>query len=259
MMRITLLGTGTSTGVPMIACDCTVCRSDDPRDKRLRVSVLIEHGDKNIVIDTSADFREQMLRHQVTHLESVIYTHHHYDHIAGFDDLRAFQFLRKKAPTCYADAATADNIKRVFNYAFGAAIQKGGGLPEVPVKEISTTPFDVLGLNVIPVPLLHGKMPILGFRIGGFAYLTDCNSIPTSSMELLKGLEVLVLDGLRHKPHPTHLSIGEAVALAKKIGARMTYLTHMNHDILHERDERHLPHDVRFGYDGLSFEIASLN
>src|ERR1041385_582133 len=221
-MRVTLLGTGTSTGVPMVACDCIVCRSNDPRDKRLRVSVLIEHEDKNIVIDTSADFREQMLRHRVSHLEAVIYTHHHYDHIAGFDDLRAFQFLRKKAPTCYADKATADNIKRVFNYAFGAAMQKGGGLPEVPLQTIGTEPFDVLGLDVVPVPLLHGQMPILGFRIGGFAYLTDCNKIPSGSMGLLNDLEVLVLDGLRHKPHPTHLSIEESVTLADKVGARMT-------------------------------------
>ena len=255
-MRVTLLGTGTSTGVPMVACDCIVCRSNDPRNKRLRVSVLIEHEDKNIVIDTSADFREQMLRHRVSHLEAVIYTHHHYDHIAGFDDLRAFQFLRKKAPTCYADKATADNIKRVFNYAFGAAMQKGGGLPEVPLQTIGTEPFDVLGLDVVPVPLLHGQMPILGFRIGGFAYLTDCNKIPSGSMGLLNDLEVLVLDGLRHKPHPTHLSIEESVTLAGKVGPRMTYLTHMNHDILHARDEKLLPHSVRFGYDGLSFEIA---
>jgi phosphoribosyl 1,2-cyclic phosphate phosphodiesterase len=255
-LKITLLGTGTSTGVPMVACDCTVCRSDDPRDKRLRVSVLIEHEDKNIVIDTSADFREQMLRNNVRHLEAVIYTHHHYDHIAGFDDLRAFQFLRKKAPTCYADAATADNIKRVFNYAFGAAMQKGGGLPEVPVEIIGTVRFDVLGLNVIPIPLLHGKMPILGFRIGSFAYLTDCSKIPSTSMKLLRDLDVLVLDGLRHKPHPTHLSIEESVKIADKLGARMTYLTHMNHDILHARDEKHLPSNVRFGYDGLSFVLS---
>lgn len=255
-MRVTLLGTGTSTGVPMIACNCEVCRSNDPRDKRLRVSVLIEHDSKNIVIDTSADFREQMLRHKVTHLEAVLYTHHHYDHIAGFDDLRAFQFLRKKAPVCYADAPTAVNIKRVFNYAFGAATQKGGGLPEVPIKVIDTTPFDVFGLQTIPVPLLHGNMEILGFRIGSFAYLTDCSSVPSGSMTLLTGLEVLILDGLRHKPHPTHLSIEESVMLARKIGAQTTYLTHMNHDILHARDEQLLPADVRFGYDGLSFDVS---
>jgi phosphoribosyl 1,2-cyclic phosphate phosphodiesterase len=240
----------------MVACNCRVCQSNDPRDKRLRVSALIEDEGSNILIDTSADFREQMLRHHVTHMEAILYTHAHYDHIAGFDDLRAFQFLRKKAPPCYADEHTAERIKRTFDYAFGAAIQKGGGLPEVPINVIGLEPFDLVGLRVVPVPLLHGKQPILGFRIGGFAYLTDCSEVPRSSFALLEDLDILVLDGLRPKPHPTHLSISEAVDVAKKIGARMTYLTHMNHDIMHAEIDQALPATVKLSYDGLSFEIV---
>lgn len=254
-MKVTLLGTGTSTGVPMIGCGCRICRSTDPRDKRLRVSVLIEHEERNILIDTSADFRQQMLSHAVTHLEAILYTHSHYDHIAGFDDIRAFQFLRRKAPTCYADEPTAAHIRRTFDYAFGAATQAGGGLPEVPLAIIDEQPFDLLGLRIIPVPLIHGMLSILGFRIGGFAYLTDCSEIPEASFPLLEGLDTLVLDGLRHKPHPTHFSISEAVHVAERIAPRITYLTHMNHDVLHKQTERELPESVRLAYDGLSFNL----
>lgn len=256
-MKVTLLGTGTSTGVPMIGCQCRVCRSPDPRDKRLRVSALIEHDGNNVLIDTSADFRQQMLEHKVMHLEAVLYTHSHNDHIVGFDDIRAFQFLRRKAPTCYADQGTAARIRRTFDYAFGAATQQGGGLPQVPFEVIDERPFDVLGLRVIPVPLLHGQLPILGFRVGGFAYLTDCSKIPEASFALLEGLDTLILDGLRPKPHPTHFSIAEAVAHAERIAPRITYLTHMNHDVLHEQTERELPAQVRLAYDGLSFEVTS--
>jgi phosphoribosyl 1,2-cyclic phosphate phosphodiesterase len=254
-VKITLLGTGTSVGVPMIGCKCKTCRSNDPHDKRLRVSVLIEHRKSNIVIDTSADFRQQMLAHGVTHLEAVLYTHEHYDHIAGFDDLRAFQFLRQKAPACYAAPEVAAHIRKTFDYAFGAAIQTGGGLPEVDMIEMDGRPFPLLGLTIIPIPLLHGKLPILGFRIGSFAYLADCSEIPVASYPLLEGLDTFVLDGLRFKPHPTHLSISEAVTVTERIAPRITYLTHINHDVLHEKTERALPANVRLGYDGLTFDI----
>jgi phosphoribosyl 1,2-cyclic phosphate phosphodiesterase len=256
-MKITLLGTGTSVGVPMIGCKCKTCRSKNPRDKRLRVSVLIEHRKNNIVIDTSADFRQQMLTHRVTHLEAVLYTHQHYDHIAGFDDLRAFQFLKQKAPVCYATKLVAERLRKTFDYAFGAAMQTGGGLPEVDIVEIDDLPFSLHGLDVIPIPLLHGTLPILGFRIGQFAYLTDCSEIPESSFPLLGDLDTLVLDGLRFKPHPTHLTIEQATAIADRIAPRITYLTHMNHDVLHKTSERTLPKHVRLGYDGLSFELPN--
>ncbi len=242
----------------MIACHCRICRSTDPRDKRLRVSALIENGKDNILIDTSADFRQQMLSQQVTHLEAILYTHKHYDHIAGFDDLRAFQFLNKKSPLCYATLETTDYIRKTFDYAFGAAIQSGGGLPKIPFRVIDEKPFKACGLEVIPIPLMHGLMPILGFRIGGFAYLTDCSAIPEASFPLLEGLDTLILDGLRFKPHSTHFTIEEAIANAERIAPRVTYLTHMNHDVLHEETELALPAHVRLGFDGLSFELEGI-
>ena len=194
-----------------------------------------------------------MLKAKVTHLEAVLYTHKHYDHIGGFDDLRAFQFLKQKAPICFATPETAQHIRRTFDYAFGAALQKGGGLPEVKIKEIGVRPFQLFGLKVMPVPLFHGNLPILGFRIGKFAYLTDCSEIPESSFGLLGGLDVLILDGLRFKPHPTHLSIEQAISQAEHIAPRITYLTHMNHDVMHEAAEQNLPRNVRLAYDSLTF------
>lgn len=241
----------------MIGCPCEVCHSTDPRDKRLRVSVLIEHEASNLLIDTSADFRQQMLAHNVRHLEAILYTHEHYDHIAGFDDLRAFQFLKKKAPVCFAPESVAIRLANTFDYAFGAAKQKGGGLPQVPIITIDERPFSLHELNIIPVPILHGTIPIFGFRIGGFAYLTDCSEIPEASFSLLRGLDTLVLDGLRFKAHPTHFSISEAVIQAERIAPRITYLTHINHDVMHAKTERELPPHVRLAYDGLTFEIPS--
>ena len=196
-----------------------------------------------------------MLSLDVTHLEAILYTHSHYDHIGGFDDLRAFQFLARKSPMCYASEETLAQIKRMFAYAFGSAIQSGGGLPNVPFTTITDETFVVCGFTVQPVPLLHGKLKIYGFRVGGFAYLTDCSGIPEASYDLLKGLDVLVLDGLRFKEHPTHFSVTEALAQAERIAPRMTYLTHMNHDVLHAATEEMLPPNVRLAYDGLSFEF----
>jgi phosphoribosyl 1,2-cyclic phosphate phosphodiesterase len=256
-MKITILGTGTSTGIPMIACPCETCHSTDPRDTRLRVSALIEHGDVNVLIDTSADFRQQMLAHRVTHLEAILYTHKHYDHIAGFDDLRAFQFLKKKSPVCFATKETAGHIMKTFDYAFGAAKQSGGGLPKARFFEIDHRPFGFRGLAITPIPLLHGKMPILGFRVGGFAYLTDCSEIPESSYKLLEGLDTLILDGLRFKPHTTHFTIEQATSEAERIAPRITYLTHMNHDVMHEKTERDLPPHVRLAYDGLQIVTSN--
>jgi phosphoribosyl 1,2-cyclic phosphate phosphodiesterase len=254
-MRITILGTGTSTGVPMIGCSCRVCTSSDQRDKRQRVSALIESGSATLLIDTSADFRAQMLTHHVRKLDAVLYTHYHYDHIAGFDDLRAFQFLKLPVPTCYANQETLDVIKKTFAYAFGEAKQSGGGLPNIPFKLIGTDPFIIGDLRIEPIPVDHGNMITLGYRIGSFAYLTDCNRIGPASKEKLRNLDTLVLDGLRYLPHPTHFSIDESVAIAQELKPRMTYLTHMNHDILHAECEERLPDSVRLGFDGLRFEL----
>lgn len=237
----------------MIGCTCPVCRSSDPRDKRLRVSALIEFSDKKLLIDTSADFRQQMLALDVRNLDAILYTHSHYDHISGFDDLRAFQFLAKKAPMCYATDDTYKYIRRTFPYAFGDAPQAGGGLPNIPFTVIEYDAFDLFGLTITPVPLRHGRLEILGYRIGPFAYATDCSAIPSTSLKMLEGVDTLVLDGLRYRHHPTHLSIAESVELATRIHPRITYLTHMNHDVLHAAAERDLPAHVRLGYDGIRF------
>lgn len=237
----------------MIGCTCPVCRSEDPRDKRLRVSALIEFENKKILIDTSADFRQQMLSLDVRNLDAILYTHSHYDHISGFDDLRAFQFLAKKAPMCYAREDTYQYIRRTFPYAFGDAPQAGGGLPSIHFTTIDDNSFDLHGLTVTPVPLLHGRLEILGFRIGPFAYLTDCSAIPEASFALLEGLDTLILDGLRFRHHPTHLTIAESVKLAGRIRPKITYLTHMNHDVMHAATEHDLPPNVRLAYDGLRF------
>jgi phosphoribosyl 1,2-cyclic phosphate phosphodiesterase len=239
----------------MIACSCKVCTSSDPRDKRQRVSALIESDSTTILIDTSADFRAQMLTHNVRKLDAILYTHYHYDHIAGFDDIRAFQFLKLPVPMCYANQETYDIIKRTFAYAFGDAIQSGGGLPHIPFEMISPMPFQIGDLLIEPVPVDHGAITTLGFRIGKFAYLTDCNHISAASKEKLRNLDTLILDGLRYNPHPTHFSIDEAVAIAKELKPRITYLTHMNHDVLHAECEARLPENIRLGFDGLNLEL----
>lgn len=255
-MQFTLLGTGTSTGVPMIACQCPTCLSTDPRDKRLRVSVLIQTATTNIVIDTSADFRQQMLTAGIRDLDAVLYTHHHTDHIAGFDDLRAFQFLRRRMPMCYALDETYHVIQRTYPYAFGLVENTGGGgVPNIPFTVITDQPFTVKDIKIEPVYLEHGSLTIAGYRIGNFAYLTDCNGIPLESREKLKGLDVLVLDGLRWQDHPSHFSIPESLEMVKLLRPKMTYLTHMNHDVLHAEAEAKLPAHVRLAYDGLKFEI----
>ncbi|MBS1904893.1 MAG: MBL fold metallo-hydrolase [Bacteroidetes bacterium] len=255
-MRITLLGTGTSTGVPMIGCQCRICTSSDPRDKRLRVSALIETPETTILIDTTPDFRQQMLNRGIRKLDAILYTHRHFDHIAGFDDLRAFQFLRLGVPMCYANQDTYDGIRQTFPYAFDLVKNTGGGgVPQVPFTVIEQTPFAVGDLLIEPVRIDHGMMDILGFRIGGFAYLTDCKRIPVDSKEKLKSLDVMVLDGLRHTPHPTHLAIDESIAYAKELRPKMTYLTHMNHDVLHAETESRLPPNIRLAYDGLAIEL----
>jgi phosphoribosyl 1,2-cyclic phosphate phosphodiesterase len=254
-MKVTLLGTGTSTGVPMIGCQCRVCLSDDPRDKRLRVSALLQTDSTTVLIDTSADFRQQMLKHDVRRIDGIFYTHFHYDHISGFDDLRAFQFLHRKSPKCYANEETMDYMKKMFAYAFGGAKQSGGGLPQVDFSFVANEPITIGDIEMQPIAIEHGVLNILGYRSGKFAYLTDCNVVPQSSLDLLVGLDTLVLDGLRYSKHPTHLTIDEAVETARKIGARMTYLTHMNHDVMHAEAEARLPDNVRLGYDNLTFTV----
>lgn len=253
--RVTFLGTGTSHGVPMIGCRCDVCRSDDPRDRRLRPSIHIAvDGGPHVLIDTATDLRQQALANDITRVDAVIFTHAHADHVMGLDELRRFNALGKKRIPIYAAARTAAEIRRIFQYAFEPPAVVGGGVPELSLHEIDA-PFDLDGVQVVPVPVMHGPQPILGLRLGSFAYLTDCNAIPEPSWPLLSDLDVLVLDALRHRPHPTHFALAEAVAAAARIGAKATFFTHMCHDLPHAATNAALPAGVALAYDGQTVDV----
>jgi phosphoribosyl 1,2-cyclic phosphate phosphodiesterase len=258
-LQVTLLGTGTSTGVPVIGCDCEVCTSDDPRDTRTRCAAYVRAGSLGILIDTGPDLREQMLREDVERIDAVLYTHHHFDHLVGIDDLRPF-FFRNSAPMpCFANTTTAEVMQDNYDYIFGADPYPGAA--RVELREVDA-PFDVTSrygederIRAEPVPLFHGDMPVFGYRIGRFAYLTDVSDIPEASFDRLHNLDVLVLDALRPDPHPTHYSFDEAVRVARRIGARETYFIHMTHNVRHAVQEARLPDDVHLGYDGLTLDV----
>lgn len=248
--RVTFLGTGTSHGVPMIGCRCAVCRSADPRDRRSRPSIHVAvEGGPSILVDTATDLRHQALACDITRVDAVLFTHAHADHVMGLDDLRRFNVLMSGRLPIYADARTSRELRRIFSYAFEAPPTVGGGVPELDLLLIDGA-FTVDGVAITPVPIQHGPHPILGFRIGRFAYLTDCNAIPEASLDLLHGLDVLVLDALRHRPHPTHFSLGEAVAMAGRIGAGQTLFTHICHDLPHAETNAALPVGMALAFDG---------
>jgi phosphoribosyl 1,2-cyclic phosphate phosphodiesterase len=258
-VRINLLGTGTSHGVPMIGCGCATCTSTDPRDTRLRPSIYVETPAARVLVDAGPDLRAQALRHRLTRVDAILFTHGHADHILGMDDVRRFNALRAQAGAdgampCHGDLATLDDIGRMFGYVFDPRTPKGGGLPQLDLRPIDGR-FAVGDLDVVPVPLEHGKRPVLGFRFDRFAYLTDCNRIPADSWPLLEGLDVLVLDALRIRPHPTHFSLDEAVAIAGRIGAPRTFFTHMCHDLLHAATDARLPPGMALAYDGLVLDL----
>jgi phosphoribosyl 1,2-cyclic phosphate phosphodiesterase len=253
--RVTFLGTGTSHGVPMIGCTCATCRSTDPRDRRLRPSIHLDvPGRASILVDTSTDLRQQALASGITKVDAVLYTHAHADHILGLDELRRFNMIQKTTIPCYADAPTWDALKRTFFYVFDGMARQGGGVPQLEPREIDG-PFDVAGIHVQPVPLLHGRLPILGFRFGTFAYLTDCSAIPDASWPLIEHIDTLVIDALRDKPHATHFSVSEALEAAARIAPRRTYFTHMAHDLPHAATCARLPRGVELAYDGLTLDI----
>lgn len=253
---VTVLGSATSMGVPTIGCDCAVCHSADPRDRRTRPSVMIEWEGHRIVIDSGPDFREQAVRERINRLDAVLYTHGHADHILGLDDLRPLTYPRVtgggRVPL-YATAETARILQTVFKYVFDDDY-KYGGLAKVELREI-TGPFDFLNVLVIPVPVMHGDNEIIGYRIGRFAYLTDFSAVPDRSIEMLQGVDVVFLDALRHEPHPTHSTVANSVEIAARIGAAQTYFTHISHDLPHEATNQTLPPQVRLSYDGLRIEI----
>lgn len=259
-VKVTLLGTGTSTGIPVIGCSCRVCRSEDPRDKRLRCSCLVESNGLSILIDAGPDFRTQAIRANIKQVDAVLITHHHFDHIAGLDDLRPFFFQNRASIPCFAHPDTVDDLKQRFSYIF-----KDKSYPGVANLELQqiTGPFSVSGrygqeknVDIIPIEAFHGSMPVLGFRVGNFAYVTDTNHLPETSLPLLEGLEILVIDALRHKAHRSHYSISEAIEVSNRIAPRHTYFTHMTHGLMHAEEDENLPEAFSFAYDGLNFTTS---
>ena len=253
-MRVTFLGTGTSTGVPVPTCGCRVCLSTDPRDRRLRPSVLLSWDGATVLVDTSTDLRCQALREGLARLDAVLYTHAHADHLFGLDDLRMYNWVRGGPIPAYGSASTLAAIRRTFWYVFEEA-PAGGGKPSLTLHPVDDGPFTLAGRTIVPVPLLHGRLPILGYRVGGFAYLTDVSAIPETSYPLLEGLDVLVLSALRLRPHPTHMHLARSLEETARIGARRTLFTHIAHEIAHAEIAPTLPPGVELAYDGLRLDL----
>jgi phosphoribosyl 1,2-cyclic phosphate phosphodiesterase len=253
-MKLTFLGTGTTTGVPSIACDCETCLSEDPRDKRLRVSILIEHRDTKILVDTSIDFRQQALRAKIQRLDAVFITHCHVDHVFGLDDIRPLNF-RYGAMPIFANEIAWIDLRRIFQYIF-KPVHFGGGLPQlIPHTVVNGAPFCIgEDIEVTPLEVIHGKLPVVAYRFNDFAYATDLNFIGDVTIDGLQDLDVLVLDCVRIKSHSTHLGLNEALEYVERIKPKRAFLTHLNHDIMYSRDSKLLPENVQFGYDGLVVE-----
>lgn len=253
-MKVTFLGTGTSQGVPIITCTCVVCSSTDPRDNRLRTSVLIETERTNIVIDTGPDFRQQMLRENVHKVDAILFTHGHKDHTAGFDDIRGFNWKTKEAMEVYSNEEVEIVLKRDFHYAF--AEHKYPGVPNLNLNVIQNKNFMIRDIPITPIEVLHYKLPVFGYRIGDFSYITDANFISESEKEKLKGSKVLVLNALRKSEHISHFTLDQAVAIASEIGAEQTYLIHMSHQMgLHAEVDSELPEGINLAYDGLAVTL----
>lgn len=256
--QLVFLGTGTSMGVPVIGCDCATCTSGDPRNQRTRCGLIVGLPEGTLLVDTPPDVRMQLLREQAGLIHAVLYTHEHADHLFGLDDLRLFPYYLGHHLPLYCEVQVEERIRKSFDYAFGPEVAKyhAGGVPLVEFRRITTTAFELLGARVVPIRLRHGRFDVLGFRFGNVAYCTDTNLIPDESWPLLEGLDVLVLDALRHKPHSTHFSLGEAIETAQRIGARRTLFTHMSHDLEHAATNASLPAGMELAYDGLRVPLS---
>jgi phosphoribosyl 1,2-cyclic phosphate phosphodiesterase len=253
-LKITFLGTGTSSGVPMIGCDCEVCTSSNKKDKRLRSSILVQSANTTLVVDTGPDFRYQMLRENIKHLDAVVFTHPHKDHLAGLDDIRAFNFLDKRPMDVYADSLTEEALRRDFYYAFAGT--RYPGTPDLNLHTITLEPFIVADIPLIPIPVWHLKMPVMGFRFGKFTYITDANRIDAESKEKIKGSEVVVLNALRKEKHISHFTLDEAISMVKELQVPKAYFTHISHQLgLHDDIEKELPEGIHLAYDRLVIEL----
>lgn len=251
-MKITILGCGTSTGVPMVGCNCPVCTSDDPRDKRTRASLLICYNDHTVLVDTSTDLRKQALRLHIRRIDAVLFSHAHADHVNGIDDLRGFHFLHKEIIPCFASLETLETLQSGFSYIFKE--HDCSGYTPLLAAHVISAPFELFGQTIIPIPLQHGRTFSLGYRIGNFAYLTDCSAIPERSLELLQGLDLLIIDGLRWTEHPFHFNITGAIAAARQLNVPRTILTHLTHQIAYSERNK-LPPGFEFAYDGMEFDL----
>lgn len=254
-LKITVLGSGTSVGVPTVGCHCAVCQSEDPRDNRLRPSILISYDGHNVLVDTTPDFRAQALRARIDHLDAIVFTHSHADHILGLDDVRPYNFRQKGQIPIYAAADTMEVIRRVYQYIFDG-VKRESNVPQLATHVLDGGVFDLFGLEFRPVRVLHGSAWIYGFRFGAAAYLTDHSDIPEESMQALCGLDVLFLDALRHKPHPTHSTVDRSIKTVERLSPRRAFFTHISHDLAHERTESLLPPNVRLAYDGLEILVG---
>jgi len=254
-VKVTFLGTGTSQGVPFIGCDCPVCTSENKKDNRLRTSVWVQTPEASIVIDSGPDFRYQMLRAHVRKLDAIVFTHGHKDHVAGLDDVRAYNFHDQKPMEVYATEETQEVLKREFEYIFNTAKQYPG-IPQVNLHTITDKPFSINGLTITPVRVLHYKLEVLGFRINNFTYITDAKYIAPEEMEKIKGSDVFVLNALRHEEHISHYTLKEAIEISKEVNAKETYFTHISHQLgLHDYIESELPAGMHLAYDGLTLDL----
>lgn len=254
-MKITVLGSGTSSGIPLIGCECAVCTSTDPRDSRLRPSVVISYSGHNVLIDSSTDFRTQALRSRLESVDAILFTHSHADHIMGLDDVRPFNFKHRKRIPIYSAADTIETLRRVFHYIFDDRAHVTF-VPQLDTNVLDGSPFDLFGVTVQPIPVIHGSTQIFGYRFRNVAYLTDHSAIPDASMDMLRGLDVLFLDALRHNPHPTHSTVQQSIETVRKLAPNRAYFTHISHDLAHERTQSELPPGIELAYDGLVIDVV---
>ncbi len=252
-MRLTFLGTGTSTGVPVVACQCPVCTSGDQYNRRMRASVLVQENGHNIIIDTAPDLRQQALNTGIQRVDAVLFTHSHADHVGGIDDLRGFNVAQRAFIPCYGDEHTVRDIKNRFPYIFNGHLYFGAK-PELTMH-VAASPFNLFDQEVIPLTVYHGWLPVLGYRMGQMAYVTDCNAIPPASLQILRGLDVLVLGALRRVPHPSHFTIYEAMEVVRELKPKRAFFTHMAHELDHHETSRELPPGVELAYDGLMIDL----